>query len=255
MGFMFFPLLLLHIPALLAYLKTDHVMKDMYAVRKNACSVLQEYMSLVSSEQFDGDRLRAALLKCKKSTDDVASMTYGSLLVMHEALNKKTPHITRPITDPTDACHVDAWNHESSFIRELFGMQCNHPALGVTHPLVVDVRQSTQLTLKQGIQETLGNTTSITRAPLVLACLLREGMTFTTELTFGNVAYSVFGFATNKEVVVRKKTRWYAHSEHGWRRVASLQDILAYKPRAIVYQRSPITAVSACKRSCTPPSN
>lgn len=235
---MFLPLLLLHIPALVAYLKTDHVQKDMYAVRKNACSVLREYITLAatSSTRLDHTaQLKRALEKCK-ATNDVASITYTSLMEMHHALNKKTPEIQRPL--PHDACHNIPWKHETSFVRELFGMQLEHPALGITHPLVIDVRQqSRDKTLAQSIQDALGNATTITRAPLMLVCLMRPHTQYTLTLVFGRVEYTLFACATEDRVLVKHENTWQEHHGQGCRVVSQLQDIYTYKPHVVVYQR------------------
>jgi len=238
---MFLPLLLLHIPALVAYLRTDHVQKDMYAVRKNACSVLREYVTLAATgtTRMDHmDQIRQALEKCKADTHDVASITYTSLLVMHDALSKKSPILQRPVNDPCDACRIVAWNHETSFIRELFGMQCDHPALGLTHPFVVDVRQQEpHASLAQNIRNTLGNTTTIMRAPLVLVCLMQPGTSFTLDLVFGTIQYTLAALATSDCVVVKGTSSWQEHHAQGCTRVSQLQDIFAYKAQVVVYQR------------------
>jgi hypothetical protein len=239
-------LLLLYIPALLAYLKTEHVAKDQYAVRKNACSVLREYISLASLPPSDGpsradhvDKLRLALEKCKKSTDDPGALAYGSLLVMHEALSKKSPMMERPVDDVQDTCHKDAWNHESSYIRELFGMQLDHPGLGITHPFVVDARQTKQETLPQAIREVMGNVTTVRRAPLMLMCLLQPGTSVTSEMVFGHVDYSLFAMATADSVVVRGDQAWHRYAAGGQAcgKMARIQDIYRLKPHAVVFQR------------------
>lgn len=238
---MLIQLILLHIPALLAYLRTDHIAKDQYATRKNACSVLREYVSLAAmgpSRVDHTDKLLMALDKCKKSTDGPGALAYSSLIVMHEALNKKTPTIQRPVQDPHDTCHLDAWNHESSYIRELFGMQCDHPALGVTHPLVVDTRQSKQQTLSQAILDVMGNVTTIKRAPLMLMCLLKPGTSVTSDLTFGQVDYSLFAMATADFVAVRGEKTWQRHTGHnGCQKVTRIHDIFSLKPDVVVYRR------------------
>lgn len=231
------PLILLHIPALVAYLKTDHVSKDMYAVRKNACSVLKEYVTLASglNTRLDhAELVRQAIIKCKKDASDAGSLAYSSLLIMHEALNKKTPPIESP-ADSDDGGGVDAWKHESSFIRELCGMQLSHPALGITHPFVVDVRLSKEHTLSQGIRDVLGNTTRIQRPPLILVCLPHARMTFTLDLTF-DIRYTLDALATDTHVYTCDGTRWVRHDQRTCSPV-SLEQLRQQHPKVLVYRR------------------
>lgn len=186
--------ILLHIPPLVAYLTTTHVDEDLYAPRKNACTVVKEMMTLAAvsvaqpgttasltalGRQEHLDRLHDALNKCaKRRVSTCGDQVYQALISMHEAL-KKTPPIQRPIQDSEDTCNETAWHHETSFIRELCGIQLDHPALGLSHPLVIDCRSTPAVSLDDHAR----------RVPLVLVCLVHPETVLEDRLAWKGVGY------------------------------------------------------------------
>lgn len=205
-------LILLLVPALLAYLRTEYVEKDMFRTRKNACTVLKEYVTMASMADTSLDHtetLYALLQKCTKDkSTKVADVTKQSLLILHEALSRKTPPLTRPVDDPEDTCNIPAWTDETSFIRELFGTQLDHPATGISHPLVMDCTQG--LSVHQCL---LSIHARVRRAPLVMMCLVGPKVTVSLDVPFGGVKYTL--------QILANDSYTYKKDQHAWTKVTS----------------------------------
>lgn len=202
-------LVLLLIPALLAYLRTEYVEKDMYRTRKNACQVLRDYMTLASQKHTvldHTDTLIASLRKChsmKQPTID--AITTASLTVLHDALNKKSPVLDRTITDSGDTCNMAAWTQDTSFIKELFATQLDHPALGISHPLVLDCSEGSS------VETSLASITSIQtvrRSPLVLVCRAMPHIKVSMDVAFGGQQYTLRILANESNIYKRSRQSW-----------------------------------------------
>ena len=158
------PLVLLHIPALIAYIVSENAVQDAFARRQNACLVLDEFTKAAKMEEND---LQKAVEKCKGVVK--CPLTYASktLASLHDALSKNTPDITRPVDDPGDTCDLQEWTSERSFVRELFGMQL---LIGteIRHVMTLEL-DVTGNSLAKCVRDYLGDAT-IKRAPLMLVC-------------------------------------------------------------------------------------
>lgn len=218
------PLILLHIPALMAYLSM-HGSHDTYAVRRNARDVVEAY------KQQDRDAILKAVEKCK-GTLTARNVTEKSLVSMHEALCKKYTSLPRPVDDQ-DSCDQQAWGHEASFIRDLFGFQVSHPTQGTTHPLCLDI--GSHLPMQQGIEKALVNM-QIHRLPLLLVLTAKGHQNYMYTVTIQKTVYSLVALANEEEVYYRTQDGiWYRSDKQCTR----LDTVLHVKhPSVFVYARS-----------------
>lgn len=222
------PLVLLHIPALMAYL-TMHGAQDTYAIRKNARAVVDAY------RRQNTEDILMAVEKCKGHVT-ANNITEKSLLALHDALCKKYTSLPRPVEDPDDCCDQDAWNHESSYIRDLFGFQVSHPTQGTMHPLVIHIDSSTPQ--QQAIDQSLQNL-RIQRAPLMLVCSTQGRREYVYTVTIQNIVYTVVALASADDIFYRTEAGvWYRGSDEQ-QQCTRLDTVLhATNVTVLVYARS-----------------
>ncbi len=203
-------LLLLHIPALVAYVVSEHASQDAFPRRQNACFVVEEFTKLARGDSTDLECLRKAVEKCKGPAKDISSLTAKTLASLHDAWSKLTPPIARPVADPDDTCDADAWNAERSYVRELFGTQLATKDGSIKHPLVLELASSSGNSLAKCIREYLGNAT-IRRAPLVLVIAFKPSKKFVDypfDFTFAGIKYTLCGVATPEKAMYEVENKW-----------------------------------------------
>ena len=219
------PLVIAHIPALVAYLLSEHAWQDAYVKRQNACAVLEEFIKMAKKEPHD---LLRVVEKCKGSVKCPASFATKTLHALHDALSKSTPTIQRPVEDPEDTCNIDAWTHECSFVRDLCGMQLDTGGV-ITHPLVLDV--------KTCVSDALANVT-VRRAPLVLVCALdKKTSSYPLEFTVAGVRYALDVVGTASTVMHSSHGTWYVQAGDAHVPLQNTEDIITSDAVAIVYRR------------------
>jgi hypothetical protein len=200
------PLVLAHVPALLAYLASDHVREDVYPRRQNACVVLEEYSKIARGEG-DFACFHQALEKCKGAAKEPVSLTAKTLLALHDALSKNTPDIARPIADPNDTCDLESWNTERSFIRELFGTQLETKGTK-TVKLMFELDVSGN-SLAKCVRDHLGDA-EVLRAPLVLMCGFKQSkfVDYPYEFVFSGIKYTLTSVATSEKTMYEIPGGW-----------------------------------------------
>lgn len=157
------PLILLHIPALLGYLASEHALRDATLKRQKAYAVLD------AMRAGDVGAVHAAVVACKGAARCPMTFAAKTLEALHDVLCKNTPVMTRPVDDPTDACDVEAWTAGSSFIRELCGMQLRVNGSGVKHVLALTLTPTGNSVVKC-IRDAIGPAAVVARAPLLCVC-------------------------------------------------------------------------------------
>ena len=233
------PLVLLHIPALVAYVLSENAIKDVYARRQNACRVLEEFTRAVDSNTENG--LFEAVEKCKGIVKG-CPLTYASktLASLHDATCKNTPSMQRPVDDPGDTCDIDAWNSERSFVRELFGMQVL--VNGIARHIMVLELDVTGNSLAKCVRDSIGDAT-ITRAPLVLVCGFKHTKTtfvdYPYEFELPNKTRTKYTLCV---VATRDKTMFINPSGPGWLdregKTVSLNSIITKDACVVAYKRA-----------------
>lgn len=232
------PLVLLHIPALVAYILSENAIKDVYARRQNARHVLEEFTRAVDPSNTSKTELLAAVEKCKGAVKG-CPLAYATktLASLHDATCKNTPSMQRPIDDPGDVCDMDAWGTELSFVRELFGMQVRDDG-EIRHMTVLEL-DVTGNSLAKCVRDSLGDAT-ITRAPLVLVCGFNHTKTtfvdYPYEFEFHGIRYTLCVVAT------RDKTMFINPSGPGWHdqegKTVSLNSIITKDACVVAYKRA-----------------
>jgi len=195
------PLILLHIPALVAYVLSENAVKDLFPRRQNACVVVEEF---AKAARGDPACLAKAVEKCKGVSKDPLTLTIKTLAAMHDALSKNTPEIARPVTDPEDTCDLQGWNADRSFVRELFGAQLETDG-ELQHPLVLAL-EATGNSLVKCVRDALGNAT-VRRAPLVLVCGFKANKKFVEypyDFDFSGIKYTLCAVTTPEKSLYEK---------------------------------------------------
>lgn len=222
------PLIVAHIPALVAYLMSQHALQDAYVKRQNACLALEECIKMAKNEPHD---VIKAVEKCKGSVRCPVTYCTKLLSVLHEALCKNTPPITRPVDDPEDTCNAEAWNLDNSFVRELFGMQLDTGGV-FTHPFVITVRP-TGNSLIRCLRDTLADS-KVCRVPLVLLCAVdATKMVYPYTLNFSGVSYVLNAVATPEKLMYHAQGTWYVDGEP----LGSVKDVVTKDATIIAYKR------------------
>jgi len=202
------PLVLLHVPALLAYVLSDNATKDIFPRRQNACVVVEEFAKAARGDK--GACLQAAVEKCKGAAKDPLTLTLKTLAAMHDALSKNTPAIARPTTDPEDTCDAAAWAAERSFVRELFGMQLEAGG-ELRHALALQL-EPTGNSLVKCVRDAIGDST-VRRAPLVLVCGFSKSpkkiVEYPYDFDFSGIKYTLCAVATPEKTL-------YENSSGSW---------------------------------------
>lgn len=227
------PLIIAHVPALIAYLTSEHVLQDAYVKRQNACLALEECIKMAKNEPHD---VIKAVEKCKGSIKCPVSYCVKLLGVLHEALCKQTPLMTRPVNDPEDTCDEHAWNTENSFVRQLFGMQLEDAGT-ITHPMVLEVQSTANGNgLVKCLRDTLG-TTNVRRAPLVLLCAVNSAILYPYTLNFSGVSYVLNAVATSEKLMYHEQGVWYVKTGDTCAQLDSVKDIVTKEACIIAYKR------------------
>lgn len=227
------PLILLHIPALMTYLLT-HGPHDTYAIRRNARDVVEAY------RKQDRSAIVSAVEKCKGALT-AKNVTEKSLLALHDALCKKYTSLPRPVDDPHDTCDQEAWNHEASYIRDLFGFQVSHPTQGIMHPLSLDLDSKIQ-SIQQAIDTCLVHL-QIRRLPLILTCITQGRQDYMYCVTIQNTEYSLIALGNADDVFYRTESgTWYreSNSSNANAKQCTRLDTVLHVPRVsvLLYGRS-----------------
>lgn len=228
---MSFPLILLHIPALVAYLTSEHVIMDAFRRRQNACAVLDEVVNK--------GNVQKAVEKCKGTVKCPATFANKTLAALHEALSKQTPDIERPITDPEDACDLEAWTADRSFIKELFGMQIREPDGTIKHLLSVLISENAGNSMVNGIRDHLGDSV-VTRAPLVLVCLMpKKFVYYPFDFDFSGIKYALGAVTTSEKTMYDDSGQWKVAAK-GKEEVGleNINDVINKEACVIAYIRS-----------------
>ena len=224
------PLVLAYIPALVAYVLSEHALTDAFSRRQNACAVLEEFIKLVKKEPHE---LQKAVDKCKGSVKCPCSFTAKTMAALHDALCKNTPELTRPVNDMGDACDLEAWNAERSFMRELFGTQIQR-GKDFAHPLLLELLPS-GTSLVKCVRDYLGEG-RVLRAPLILACgfpARGKFVDYPYEFEFGGVKYTLAAVATHDKVMYHAEG-WLVDGE----RLQSINSLVTKDACVVVYRRT-----------------
>jgi hypothetical protein len=225
------PLILAHIPALVAYLASEHAVADAFRRRHNACAVLDGMIA--------GRDVQQAVEKCKGLVKCPATFANKTLVALHEALSKNTPDIERPVDDPEDVCDLQAWNTDRSFIRELFGMQVRDPDGTVRHLLSISVADTPGNSLVNGIREYLGNAT-VTRAPLVLVCAMpKKFVYYPFDFDFSGIKYALGAVTTPEKTMYDDNGQWKVDTmTETPQNLECINDVISKEACVIAYYRS-----------------
>ena len=228
---MSFPLILLHIPALLAYLASEHAMMDAFRRRQNACAVLDELVNK--------GNVQKAVEKSKGPVKCPATYTNKTLAALHEALSKQTPDIERPVKDPEDTCDLEAWAEDRSFIKELFGMQVRETNGSVRHFLSIPISENAGNSMVNGIRDHLGDSV-VTRAPLVLVCLMpKKFVYYPFDFDFSGVKYALGAVTTSEKTMYDDSGQWKVAIEgHPEDDLENINDVISKEACVIAYIRS-----------------
>ena len=199
------PLVLIHVPALVAYITSEYALHDAFQRRINACAALGEFIKFAKHEP---NELRKAVEKCKGAVRCPGSFASKTLATLHEALSKTPPILERPVNDPEDTCDVEAWNKERSMIREIFGA---HLSTG-KHVLSFDLEASGNSLAKclRMYLEKAGNAT-VCRTPLVMVCSLPldRFIDYPFEYVFSGVRYALKAVATSEKTMFEHGGQWF----------------------------------------------
>lgn len=205
------PLLVLCVPALLAYIASEDAVIDALAKRQNAYAVFKACVAYRGGGQ-DADAaadVQTAVEKCKGAVKCPLTFTAKTLAALHELWCKKTPAMTRPVVDPGDTCDLVAWDAERSFVRELFGMQLVHADGTRTHPLVLELKP-TGNSIAKCVRDALGNS-SVARAPLILVCGFHASapvVEYTYAFEFADIRYVLCGVSTANAALYENSETW-----------------------------------------------
>jgi hypothetical protein len=229
-----FPLALLHIPALVVYLGSENALKDRFTRRQNACTVLEEFIDCSQKDPYATSSLKEAVEKCRGSVKCPASFVVKTLQALHDALCKKTPPMTRPVTDSKDTCDLEAWNEERSFVREVFGTQIQHQHnFSLVHLLTIEL-QNTGNSLAKCLRDTLDGF-QVKRAPLILVITKnpKKFIDYPFEFDFADVKYVLKGVTTSETSYYEKEKVWYKNAE----KLEHMNDLVTKDAYVIVYYR------------------
>jgi hypothetical protein len=230
-GAMNIPLVLVHVPALVAYVMSEYALQDAFQRRLNACAVLDEFVKFVKHEPND---LRKAVEKCKGVVRCPGSYASKTLAALHDALCKNTPPVDRPIADPEDVCDLAAWNTECSMIRELFGTQLSTGK----HVLSFDLEASGNSMAKclRMFLEKAGDA-RVCRAPLVMVCTLPVDrfIDYPYEYVFSGVRYVLKVVATPEKTMFVRNDTWFVDTPET--PLESLNALVTKDAGVIVYGR------------------
>jgi len=227
---MTFPLVLLHVPALLAYVLSEHAVKDLFPRRQNACIVLEEFTKLAKG-QGDPECLHKAVEKCKGVVKDPFALTTKTLSSLHDALSKNTPPLTRPVDDLEDTCAIEEWTAERSIVREMFGIQMECDGV-VRHQLALDL-EVTGNSLTKCLRDYIGNAT-VKRAPLILVCgfkTTKKMVDYLYDIEFAGIKYTLCAVATPEKAFFDTNGVWNV----------PLNSVLMRHASVVVYRRSLVT--------------
>jgi hypothetical protein len=228
---MSFPLLLLHIPALIAYLTSEHAMMDAFRRRQNACAVLDEIVAK--------GNVQKAVEKSKGPVKCPATFANKTLMALHEALSKNTPDIERPVQDPEDVCDLEAWTADRSFVKELFGMQIRDSDGTVRHLLSVPISENAGNSMVNGIRDHLGDSV-VTRAPLVLVCLMpKKFVYYPFDFDFSGIKYALGAVTTSEKTMYDDAGQWKVVIEGKEEYdLETINDVISKEACVIAYVRS-----------------
>jgi hypothetical protein len=220
---MSFPLILLHIPALVAYLTSEHAMMDAFRRRQNACAVLDEIVT-------KGD-VQKAVEKSKGPVKCPATFANKTLLALHEALSKQTPEIERPVVDPEDTCDLESWSADRSFIKELFGMQIRESNGSVRHLLSIPISENAGNSMVNGIR--------VTRAPLVLVCLMpKKFVYYPFDFDFSGIKYALGAVTTSEKTMYDDSGQWKVAIKGSEHNLETINDVISKEACVVAYFRS-----------------
>jgi hypothetical protein len=223
-----FPLVLIHIPALVAYVTSEYALQDAFQRRQNACAVLDEFTKFVLNQP---NELYKAVEKCKGSVKCPASFASKTLAALHDALSKNTPPLDRPVCDG-DSCDTEAWNAERSVIRELFGAQLSNNK----HPLTFELETGANSLAKclRMYLEKAGNVT-VNRAPLIMVCTFssKRFIDYPFDFVFSGVKYALSIVGTPEKTMYEDAGAWYLDGSP----LESMNALITKDACVVVYRR------------------
>jgi hypothetical protein len=220
-------LVLLHIPALVAYVTSGYALQDTFQRRQNACAVLDEFIKAAEDKPHD---LQKAVERCKGIVKCPGTFAVKTLSALHDALSKNTPPLCRPVND-LETYDTDAWNAERSVIRELFGTQLSTKK----HILAFELETSANSLAKciRLYLEKAQNAT-VCRAPLLLVCTFssKKFIDYPFEFDFSGIKYALTIVGTPQKTMYESTGGWYVDGE-----VLETMNALIMKDACIVIYR------------------
>lgn len=224
-------MVLLHIPALIAYVTSEYAMQDAFQRRLNACSVLDELSKAVRGESHD---VQKAVERCKGAVKCPGVLAVKTLYALHDALCKNTPPLKRPVNDTNETVDIDAWNAERSIVRELFGTQVRS-AEGIKHILAFELDASGNSLAKCVRQYLEKLDATVTRAPLLLVCCFssKKFIDYPFEFEFSGIKYALQIVGTPEKTMYEKPPAWCVDSEV----LESMNALITKDACILVYRR------------------